>query len=80
MKWVIDSEQTVHVSICAGAGIGSTRYFPQRRVLDAAGKPTLADVPTVELMIEHLATPDSSGGMIKHHGPPQIKPCPVCIS
>lgn len=78
-KWVIDSEQLVHVSICVGAG-GATRYFPQRIVRNEAGKPSLTDVPTVELMMEHLARPDSSGGMVVHSGPAQIYPCPVCIS
>lgn len=79
-KWVIDSEQVVHVSICGEKGVLPTQYFPQRIVRDDTGKPKLADVPTVELMIEHLAGKDSSGGMVTHSGPHMLKACPVCIA
>lgn len=79
MKWVVDSEQTVHVNIC-GAKVGAVLpYFPQRIVRNDASKPSLVTVPTVELMVEHLARPDSSGGMVTHQGPCMLKPCAECI-
>lgn len=79
IKWVIDESQTVHVNIC-GARLGiSTPYFPQRIVYDEAGKPSLAVVPTIELMLENLARPDSSGGISTHSGPNMLSACSECV-
>lgn len=80
IKWVIDTSQMVHVSICVGAGAKPTWYFPQRIARDDAGKPKLEPVTDVDQMIVHLAGKDSSGGMVQHSGPHMLKSCPVCLS
>lgn len=78
MKWVIDGNQIVHVNICGDKAGPSTPYFPQR-VVRTTGKPVLMPVTSAEEMFEHLARPDSSGGMITHTGPSMIHPCVECI-